>query len=346
MEEERLKLALRRGDRDASERLAVLAWRREDDQGLHDVCAAMCEQGERAWLRRWLTRLPAERVERVLGLSDGSPLALRLACAAALGWCPWFVEVPAGRFLMGASPDDPEADSDEHPCREVTLRRPLYVASTSITQGQWTAVMKNTPSLRGGEAWPVGSVSWHDAIAYCQGLSARLKEAPAYDLAETSGAPGVEAPESWDANRSSFRAQVEWSGGGGVRLPTEAEWEYAARAGDTSARYGPLEAIAWFAINSEETAHPVGQKQANAWGLHDMLGNVWEWCWDHWDEYYPSSRPSTDPRGVAESRFRVLRGGGYTGDASSARASARNGYLPELLYASVGFRCVIGASRG
>uniref|UniRef100_A0AAU2UX07 Formylglycine-generating enzyme family protein n=1 Tax=Streptomyces sp. NBC_00003 TaxID=2903608 RepID=A0AAU2UX07_9ACTN len=175
-----------------------------------------------------------------------------------------------------------------------------------VTQAEWERVRETRPSTAQGDRLPVEGVSWLDAVRYCDARSRLEGFTPAYRLGKDGS---VELNGSAD----------------GYRLPTEAEWEHACRAGTTEARYGPLDDIAWHRANSGERIHEVGGKRPNAWGLHDMLGNVWEWCWDVYDaEVYKS--------------YRVLRGGGWFDEPWSCRASVRRRSHPTFRIDDVGFR--------
>ncbi len=157
---------------------------------------------------------------------------------------------------------------------------------------------------------PVEGVSWLDAVQFCNALSQAEGLAPAYR----------------------FHTDVEWdTSADGYRLPTEAEWEHACRAGTTGPRYGRLDEIAWHCGNSQERIHDVGGKQPNAWRLYDMLGNVWEWCWDIYDA-------------EAYGTYRVLRGGGWSDEHWSCRASVRRRSHPTFQIDDVGFRIARSAS--
>ena len=214
------------------------------------------------------------------------PAALLLCCSPASLPSPIpspipdiaFVEIPAGTFEMGSD----NGDSDERPVHTVTLTRDFYMSKYETTQAQYEAVTAPNPSpLTGDNNRPVEEVSWFDAIRFANALSAREGLNPCYDndgnvLGGAGGNP----------------YQCE-----GYRLPTEAEWEYACRAGTTTDYYfgddtSQVGDYAWYIFNSGSTTHPVGQKQPNAWGLYDMHGNVWEWVYDWYGSSYYSDSPS------------------------------------------------------
>ena len=195
-----------------------------------------------------------------------------------------FVRVPAGEFLMGSTSE--EASSDEQPVTRVRISRAFWLGRYEVTQAEWEAVMGRNPSGfdECGPDCPVENVSWEDAQEFIGRLNAAM-------------------------------------GDERYRLPTEAEWEYAVRAGTSGGRYGNLDTIAWYEDNSGLRTHPVGQKAPNAWRLHDMLGNVWEWVGD-WYGDYPGGEV-TDPQGPASGSERVGRGGGWGIGARGCRASVR-----------------------
>jgi len=208
------------------------------------------------------------------------------------------IGIPAGRVRL----------ADRRTQRRWSVEvAPYEIAAVPTTQAQYELVTGERPSAADGDQLPVEGVSWLEAIRFCNALSEREGLAPAYRL--PVDAEGTE----WDPSAS------------GYRLPTEAEWEYACRAGTTAARYGELDDIAWYRGNSQERVHDVGGKQPNAWGLYDMLGNVWEWCWDFYDpEVYGT--------------YRVLRGGGWFDEPWSCRASVRRRSHPTFQIDDVGFR--------
>ncbi len=202
-------------------------------------------------------------------------------------------------------------DEDAH---EVTLTKPFYIGVYEVTNAQWKQVMGNVPSNWKDDDRPVEQVSWEDAVEFCKKLSA--------------------LPEERKAGRV-------------YRLPTEAEWEYACRAGSTTDfSFGDKEALlgdfAWFSDNSGNSTHPVGQKQPNAWGLYDMHGNVWEWCSDWYGEYPQGS--VTDPQGPSDASGRVNRGGSWNFTAGHCRSAFRDGNGPSSRGSSLGFRLALSPS--
>lgn len=220
-----------------------------------------------------------------------------------------FAWVPAGTFTMGspAGELDRSADEAQH---VVTLTRGYWVSDHEVTQAEYESLMGVNPSFFGGDATlPVERVSWDDAVLYCQKLTER--ERVAGRIATTQS----------------------------YRLPTEAEWEHAARAGTTEARHGALDAIAWWSGNTGGRTHPVGQKSPNAWGLHDMMGNVWEWCAD-WYGAYPAG-PVVDPAGPVAGAGRVYRGGSWLFGPSECRSAVRRFDAASAEYYNVGFRPVL-----
>ena len=215
-----------------------------------------------------------------------------------------FVLLAPGTFEMGSPSDEPGRDDDET-LHRVTLSQPLYLGKYEVTQDQWEAVMGDNPSNFSscGGACPVEGVSWEDAQGF---------------IAELNRREGVSV----------------------YRLPTEAEWEYAARAG-TQAAYHFGDAAnrleyGWYDENSRNRTHPVGQKQPNGWGLFDMHGNVWEWVHD-WYGDYPGGAV-TDPRGPETGVGRIRRGGAWSSGARYCRAANRHGFAPVNRYNGLGFR--------
>ena len=190
---------------------------------------------------------------------------------------------------------------------------PYELGAVPVTQARYTEIVGQSQGTAHGGGLPVVDVSWLDAVDFCNALSRRAGLTPAYSVLRDSDCA------TWDSTAD------------GYRLPTEAEWEHACRAGTTGARYGDLDEIAWHRGNSAGRVHDVGGRRSNAWGLHDMLGNVWEWCWDLYDtEVYGS--------------YRVLRGGGWSDPHWSCRASVRRRSHPTFRIDDVGFRVARGAT--
>jgi formylglycine-generating enzyme required for sulfatase activity len=238
-----------------------------------------------------------------------------------------YIWIPPGTFMMGCSPGDNECFDWERPAHQVTITKGFWIGQTPVTVAAYKRFagatghqMPPAPIFNSGwtnETMPIVNVNWDDAQAYCA-----------------------------------------WAG---ARLPTEAEWEYAARGGSTEGRYGPLDDVAWYADNSGRQrldgmriwytdgkhyfqrlrdngngTHDVAQKRANGFGLYDMLGNVWEWVNDWYDQYQGS--PSQDPQGPGSGNVHVLRGGGWDCGAGGVRVSYRDFY-PTVRNNSRGLRC-------
>jgi formylglycine-generating enzyme required for sulfatase activity len=212
-----------------------------------------------------------------------------------------FMAIPAGTFRRGAESGNP----DEWPVNDVRITRAFEMQRTEVTQGQWEAVMGSNPAFFKdcGPTCPVENVSWDDAQAFVTKLNARTD-------------------------------------GYQYRLPTEAEWEYAARAGTTGdyGGTGKLDEMGWYVGNAGKRTHPVAQKQPNAWGLYDMHGNVAEWVTD-WDGPY-STGAASDPTGPAGGQTRGCRGGHANRDARAARSAPRSAYPPGYTNDYWGFRLV------
>jgi formylglycine-generating enzyme required for sulfatase activity len=228
-----------------------------------------------------------------------------------------FAYIPPGTFMMGSAISPSEVEKryggrarwykDEHPQHRVTLMSGFYMQTTEVTQSQWKAVMGSNPSKFKGDNRPVEKVSWNDVQEFIQKLNQR-------------------------------------EGSNKYRLPTEAEWEYAARAGSTT-RFsfgddkGRLGDYAWYGGNSGSQTHPVAQKKPNNWGFYDMHGNVYEWCQDRKGDYLSGS--VSDPKGPYSGSRRVLRGGSWRSFARLCRSALRYWDFPGNRYYFDGFRLVL-----
>ena len=220
-----------------------------------------------------------------------------------------FVFIPAGSFMMGTDPNFEEGYSHESPLHKVTISCSFYLGKYAVTQVQWVAVMGSNPSRFKGRNNPVEMVSWNDTQEFIKRLNAK-------------------------------------EGHNRYRLPTEAEWEYAARAGTSSAYFfgddkNALSEYAWYMGNSGDKARPVGQKQPNAWGLYDIYGNVWEWVLDWYEKSYYANSPETDPKGPPSGKNRVRRGGSWSRTDDTCRSAYRSYRTPAFRYDNMGFRLAL-----
>jgi formylglycine-generating enzyme required for sulfatase activity len=277
------------------------------------------------------------------------------------GW----VKIPAGSFTMGTPGGEPcrYAEEDLH---QVTLSHAFEIMTTEVTQRAYEGLMGINPSgfPACGQDCPVEQVKWIHAVQYCNKLSEQSALAPCYECVTDAEQVTTCTPAAAYAGQKIYDCP-------GYRLPTEAEWEYAYRAGTAGAYYasgsGPAscgtclsdpsaDGIAWHCGNSGVLytpcqdlseyggascagAHPVGLKAPNAWGLYDLAGNVWEWCHD-WYQERLGTDPVTDPWGAETGTFKMVRGGSWDNSASSARAGMRNSFTPYFNYPRLGFRVV------
>ena len=230
------------------------------------------------------------------------------------------VFVEGGLFLMGAD----NGEDDEKPMHEVTVSS-FWIMKTEVTQADWVAVIGSNPSHFKGDTLPVEQVSWIEAVEYANALSEKDRLQPAYRM--------MKGTATCDFTKN------------GWRLPTEAEWEYAAMGGVKSKGYeyagsNSADAVAWYQVTSEITAHPVGTKRANELGIYDMSGNVWEWCWDWYGSDYYGKSPAKDPRGPSSGTNRVDRGGSWLYEATDLRVANRNYVDPSARSYALGFRLV------
>lgn len=263
------------------------------------------EQAEQE--REARARAQQEREQTTRIAPTGSPVRLERKLEM------WMVPVAPGRFMMGSPSSDRLGQLRKEWRHRVTISKPFSLGRTEVTQAQWQRVMGENPSKFKGGNLPVERISWYDAVRFCNELSRLAGLEPAYDIQGT---------------RVTWNQQSD-----GYRLPTEAEWEYACRAGSKTMfcsgnSESGLSRFAWHEGNSDGKPHPVGVKQANAWGFHDMHGNVNEYCWD-W--YRESPRNSvTDPIGPRNGELKVSRGGSWNFEARHLRSSSRGNGRPSV----------------
>lgn len=228
------------------------------------------------------------------------------------------VYIPAGSFTLGSPNSEPDRETDEGPQTQVFFTRSFFMSKTEVSQRNYLDVVSNNPSyFTGNNSRPVEQVSWTDATNYCALLTARERQAG--------------------------RIDYQWH----YRLPTEAEWEYACRAGSTT-RYSfgddlteiRLGNYAWFDANASASPQIVASKIPNPWGLFDMHGNLWEWCADWYAASYPGG-PRTHPTGPQTGTYKVLRGGAYNSNRLLCRSANRHYASPSERLPNIGFRIVL-----
>jgi formylglycine-generating enzyme required for sulfatase activity len=292
MDTARLLHLLAAGDLTAWPNLARDIERRADAQNAAQALALLHAQGHVEEAAQWLARVtdaPELQTLRaqVLAQSQGWQVGRLRALTKDLLSAD-FRLIPAGSFVMG-SPEDEEGHDINETQQLVEITQPFLLKSTLITQAEWQMRMGNNPArFQGDDRRPVERVTWDDVTRFCDALSAET--------------------------------------GGTYTLPTEAQWEYACRAGTTAARYGDIDDIAWYSKNSNRSTQPVGQKQPNTWGLYDMLGNVWEWCQDLYVN--DASALQYNPHGPPSGDYRMYRGGSWARHPMLCRAAFRDPVRP------------------
>ena len=266
-----------------------------------------------------------------------------------------FVLIPAGTFQMGSE----KGYDDNKPVHEVTITKSFYMGKYEVTQAEYEKYCSyggSSPSSSNGDGdnYPAYYVSWYDALVYCNKRSMAEGLTPCYSIS------GSTDPEKWGtvptSSNNTWNAVVcNWNANG-YRLPTEAEWEYAARAEDNTVAsltysgtsdVNKLGEYAWYSSNSNSKTHEAGTKKANGFGLYDMSGNVWEWCWN-WctNSYDAEAEGGSDPTGSSAGSNRVGRGGGWNGSSDRCAVSCRLSYgLPYDRNGLLGFRVVRPSSN-
>jgi formylglycine-generating enzyme required for sulfatase activity len=298
-------------------KLALDAWKELPEGTIHTIPVRLdeCEVPESFQPYHWANLFEPNGFDRIVRAIRAElakrfatkDSALELTFTNSIGM--EFVLIPAGTFMMGSPDSDTEAFAEEKPAHQVTISQPFYLGKYPVTQAQWETVMGNNPSyFKGNPNHPVESVSWNN-----------VQHAFLHKLNEREGSDDY-------------------------CLPTEAQWEYACRAGTETPRYHPnINTIAWYEGNSNGHPEPVGQKLPNAWGLYDMLGNVWEWCLDGQREY--TADAVIDPMAPPDADTRIIRGSWWNAPAIIVRATTRDSDLQGDRYSSLGFRCARSGRR-
>ncbi|MCB9524794.1 MAG: formylglycine-generating enzyme family protein [Myxococcales bacterium] len=307
---------------------------------------------------RWMVALAAAGA--LLGCDDEGPKAAADQGVPPVA-CPdpvpaGVVCVPAGEYLRGSPDTEPQRDTDETR-HTVALSRPFLIRPTEVTQGEWVELLEGNPAwfAAGGPGEcrgdgcadrPVEMVNFYEALAWLNARSEADGLTPCYDLSTCRGTPGLgcDDRDTCDGFYVCNPDETTWDPAcDGWRLPTEAEWEAAARAGVADARYGAnLDQVAWYSLSAQARSHVVGGKQANAFGLFDMLGNVGEWVWDRYDPdygiYQPARQVNPDPLGAEFTDTRVIKGCGWKSGGAFCRFANRENDVPGSKNNVLGFR--------
>jgi formylglycine-generating enzyme required for sulfatase activity/ribosomal protein L40E len=250
--------------------------------------------------------------------------------------------IPGGRFYMGSHDSDEYLRNNEHPQHKVVIGQNLFIGVYPVTQKQFQELMEYNPSMiTDNEECPVEWVTWFSAVEFCNKMSEVESLQPYYAMKAIRRR----------SNGAIEGAKVTILGGDGFRLPTEAEWEYACRAGSISPwcfgdQVLDVGIYAWYYDNSTMETHPVGQRKPNSWGLYDMHGNVMEWCYDWYNEfqYQQCGEEEENPTGPEDGAAKVLRGGAWQFGAEATRCAYRNSSAPEAIAGVIGFRICRNAS--
>ena len=268
----------------------------QHEPGIQEIQAALTDH-RYAEAVRIIEKLLSDAYPKFIGMRAGEERDWEIAPGVKMTFC-W---CPPGEFLMG-SPETEEGRSDDEDQVHVTLTKGFWMTKTLVTQNQWISIMGKNISFSIGENLPVEMISWNDAQKFLEKLNAKIGN----------------------------------TDGGQMVLPTEAQWEYASRAGELGPfSGGTIDEVAWYTDNGDDETHPVGLKKPNAWGLHDMHGNVLEWCADWYDD---SLTGGMDPSGPKSGSSRVYRGGSFWNYAFYCRAAARDSDDPTYRVMSIGFR--------
>ena len=271
--------------------------------------------------RKWFMRIGI-LLQAVLPLACASASKAELPGEAGEAIQISFVHIEGGTFQMGSSDS---ANDDEKPIHTVTVDS-FNMGMYPVTQKEWMSVMGNNPSSFKGDNRPVETVSWYEAVRFCNKLSQMEGLKPAYTINGTN--------VTWDRNAD------------GYRLPTEAEWEYAARGGHSAPRIylysgsNDADAVAWYTWNSGMSTQEIGALKPNWLDLYDMSGNTWEWCWDWYDATYYTYSPQNNPEGASSGPGRVFRGGSYGFPPPYLRITYRDYGPPGSKDDDMGFRLV------